>query len=291
MPMKLLVFGKNGQVGSALTAKHQADLSVIALDRDQADLRRPDACSARVEATDADVVVNAAAMTDMDAAEADDATALMVNARAPGAIAAAARRKGLPLIQLSTDYVFPGTGSTAWRETDLASPINVYGATKRLGEQAVLGAHPDAVILRTSWIFSERGRRFGQLFAQSGASDHQMAMPNDRIGCPTPAEDVVAAVIKIAAALRDGAGKSGIFHFCGTPAVTLQGFARAVLSDPPNIAPRSGATPGAQLAAPAERPRFSVLNCNLIRQAYGITQPDWRHAVKRLAIEPETEVA
>lgn len=289
MPLKLLVFGRTGQVGSALAALDGPDLSVTALDRARADLADPASCARAVDAHPADVIVNAAAFTAVDAAEADKATAFAVNAQSPGAIAEAARRRGVPMIQLSTDYVFPGTGATPWSERDMPAPINVYGRTKRLGEQGVLGVHDAAVILRTSWVFSAHGTNFVRTMLRVAAERDRLSVVNDQIGCPTAACDIADTVVWIARALAVGAGVPGIFHYCGAPSVTWHGFAQAIFARAKALNPTLVPIRTTEWPAPAERPRYSVLDCGLIRRTYGIRPPDWRRAlgdvVANLAIE------
>lgn len=279
MPLNLLVFGRTGQVGSALAGLNGPDLSVTALGRAEADLCDADACARAVTAHRPDVVVNAAAYTAVDAAETDEATAMAVNARAPGAIAEAARSRGLPLIHLSTDYVFPGTGSRPWREVDLPAPVNVYGATKRLGEQAVLGAHRGAVILRTSWVFSAQGSNFVRTMLRVAGERGRLKVVSDQVGCPTSASDIAGAVVWIARALAVGAGVPGTVHFCGTPSVSWHGFAQAIFARAQMLNPTLTPIRTADWPVPAERPRYSVLDCSLIRRTYGIRQPDWRRAL------------
>lgn len=279
MPLSLLVFGQNGQVGSALADLSGPDLSVTALSRADADLTDPEACARAVEQSRADIVVNAAAFTSVDAAESDEVTAMAVNARAPGAIADAARRRGLPLIQLSTDYVFPGDRETPWREDDMPAPINVYGATKRLGEQAVIGAHPGAVILRTSWVFSSEGTNFVRTMLRVAQGRDSLNVVNDQIGCPTSAADIARAIVWIARAQAVQSAVPGIFHFCGAPAVTWHGFAQAIFARSRELNPRLVPIRTADWVAPANRPRYSVLDCDRIHKAYGLRQPAWRNAL------------
>ena len=279
MPLRLLVFGRNGQVGSALAAMSSPDLSVTALSRTDADLTNPRECADAVARSGADIVVNAAAFTNVDAAESDEITAMAVNARAPGAIAEAARKHGLPVIHLSTDYVFPGDREAPWREQDIPAPINVYGATKRLGEQAVIGAHPGAVVLRTSWVFSSEGTNFVRTMLRVAEGRDSLNVVNDQIGCPTSATDIAHAIVWIARAQAVKSAVPGIFHFCGTPAVTWHGFAQAIFARSQALSPRLVPIRTADWVAPANRPRYSVLDCSRIHQAYGLRQPAWRSAL------------
>ncbi|MGC1489330.1 MAG: sugar nucleotide-binding protein, partial [Albidovulum sp.] len=159
--MKALIFGTTGQVAIELARHAPAfDIETTALGRDRADLTDPAACAAQIAATDADIIINAAAYTGVDAAEDDRATAQAVNGDAPGAMARAAAARGLPFLHVSTDYVFDGSGTRAWTESDPVSPQNAYGWTKLAGEQAIRAAGARHIILRTAWVFSAHGANF-----------------------------------------------------------------------------------------------------------------------------------
>jgi dTDP-4-dehydrorhamnose reductase len=286
--MRALVFGETGQVARELARAAAArGIAATALGRRQADLTDPDACARAVRAADADVVVNAAAYTAVDAAEDDRATADTVNGAAPGAIAAAAAAKGVPFLHVSTDYVLDGSDpGHPWREDDPTGPLSAYGASKLAGERAVAAATPDHVILRTAWVFSAHGRNFVRTMLTVGRAKPEMRVVGDQRGGPTAARDIADALWTVAEAWTAGRGRPGIFNFAGTPDTTWAAFAEAVFArtDWPE---RPKVTPIATADWPtrAVRPAYSVLDCSRIAAAYGIAQPDWRPALDAVVAE------
>jgi dTDP-4-dehydrorhamnose reductase len=278
--LSLLVFGAGGQVGTELRRLAGPGLAVEAPGRAEADLADPAACAARVARSSADVAINAAAWTAVDRAETEEAAARVVNADAPGAMARAAAARGLPFLHLSTDHVFDGTAATPRREDAPTGPVNAYGRGKLAGERAVAAAGGPHVIVRTSWVFAGHGSNFVRAMLRAAASGAPLRVVDDEIGCPTPAAAVAAALVAIARAFAAGRGRSGLYHFCGRPAVSRRRFAEAVLAaalgdDRPAVAPvRSGEWPAA-----ARRPPAVTLDCGAIRRDYGLEAPDWRPAL------------
>jgi len=287
--MRVLVFGKTGQVAQELI-RLTASQGIVAtfLGRDQADLTNPAHCAAIIERTDADVVVNAAAYTGVDAAQTDAATAQMVNATAPGAMAIAAARRGLPFLHISTDYVFSGASGTPWPETAVTAPQSVYGATKLAGEQAVTRAGGAHVILRTAWVFSSFGANFVKTMRRVGATRDRLTIVDDQHGGPTPAAAIASVLISIAKAFVAGKGRSGIYHFTGTPDVTWADFAQAIFERQANV-PTIERIKTSQYPTPAKRPQNSILDCRKIKQDYDIAQPDWRVALALVLQELEAQ--
>ncbi len=271
--MKALVFGQTGQVAQELARRLPAGISATFLGRAQADLTDPDACAAMVMASDADVVINAAAYTAVDRAETDEAQALAVNGTAPGAMARAAAARGLPFVQISTDYVFDGTGDQPFAVDHPVAPLGAYGRSKLAGEQAVQAAGGSFVILRTSWVVSAHGNNFVKTMLRLGAARDSLNVVADQIGGPTPAADIADAVYRIAAGLRDKV-PGGLQHFAGGPDVSWADFARAIMV-------RAGLAcvihdiPSAAYPTPAKRPLNSRLECSGLA-AFGLTRPDWR---------------
>ena len=285
--MRALVFGETGQVARelALTAATRG-VAARFLGRAAADLTDPEACVRAIAAADADVVVNAAAYTAVDRAEDEPALARTVNATAPGAMAVAAAAKGVPFFHLSTDYVFDGAPGRAWREADPTGPLGAYGASKRAGEEAVAGATPDHVILRTAWVFSAHGANFVKTMLRVGRGKPEMRVVGDQRGGPTAARDIANALWTIAEAWRDGRGEAGVFHYAGAPACTWADFAEAIFAASGWEAPPAViriAT--ADWPTPAARPANSVLDCTRIAATYGIVQPDWREGLAAVVAE------
>lgn len=288
--MRILVFGTTGQVAIELARNAPlvgADLT--ALGRDRADLTDPAACAAAVEAAAVDIVINAAAYTAVDQAEAEPDIARLVNAEAPGAMARAAARRGLPFLHVSTDYVFDGASPRPWREQDPTGPLGVYGATKLEGERQIVAAGGPHVILRTAWVFSAHGRNFVKTMLRLGADRDSLSVVDDQRGGPTAAHEIAKALLAIACAFHEGRGHSGIFHFAGQPACSWADFAEATFAAS-SLPRRPTVTriPTSAYPTPARRPANSVLDCTLIRDTYGIGQPDWRTGLARVVGELET---
>lgn len=289
--MRLLIFGTTGQVAIELARNAPlVNATVVALGRDQADLTDPDACAAAIDATDADIIINAAAYTAVDAAETDAATAHLVNADAPGAMARAAARRGLAFLHISTDYVFDGTSDRPWVEGDTVAPLGVYGASKLDGERQITAAQGPHVILRTAWVFSAHGKNFVRTMLRLGADRDSLSVVDDQRGGPTPAHEIAKALLAIACAFHEGRGVTGIFHFAGQPTCTWADFAEAIFATSSNPhKPRITRIPTSAYPTPARRPANSALNCTHLRNSYGIGQPDWRSGLKTVIHELETK--
>ncbi len=287
--MKALVFGTTGQLGTELARRAPRGTALIALGREVADLTNAATCAGLVASTDADVVINAAAYTAVDAAESDRETAGLVNATAPCAMAEVAAQRGIPFLHVSTDYVFDGTGTRPWREDDPVAPLGVYGQTKLDGERLIAAAGGDHVILRTSWVFSAHGKNFVKTMLRVGAERDTLSVVDDQRGGPTAAADIADALWTIARAFGEGKGQSGIFHFAGAPAVCWADFAEAIFSRASlPRKPEIKRIPTSDYPTPAKRPANSALDCSRIRGAYGIDQPDWRIALAEVIKELET---
>ena len=279
--MTALVFGKTGQLAQAL-----ARLAPEAqfLGRDQADLTDPAACADLVMHTKARAVIIAAAYTGVDRAEAEPELALRINAEAPGAIARAASKRGLPLVYISTDYVFAGDGQRPYRPGDATGPLSAYGRSKLAGETRVAEAGGPHVILRTSWVFSAHGANFVKTMLRLSQTQAVLRVVADQTGGPTPADDLARAALRVAAALVAGQGASGIYHVSGAPEVSWAGFSREILA-------RSGRTArveevlSADSPTPARRPQNSRLECSDIKRVFGIDRPDWRTGLNEVLRE------
>jgi dTDP-4-dehydrorhamnose reductase len=274
--MRLLVFGKTGQVARSL-----AELCVVEgiearfLGRDEADLTNPLSCARQIAETDADVVINAAAYTAVDAAEEDRQTARLVNAGSPMAMAREAARRDLPFLHISTDYVFDGNGDNAWREDDRPNPQGAYGRTKLAGEVGVLGAGGPHAVLRTAWVFSPFGANFVKTMLRVGAGREDLNVVDDQFGGPTPAAGIAAALLVMARAFHAGRGVNGVYHYAGTPKCAWADFAEAIFARA-GMATRVNRIPSSEYPTPAKRPANSVLDCSKIKAVYGIEQPDWQ---------------
>ena len=275
--MKVLVFGKTGQVAREL--QHQGD--VVALSRAEADLSDPATCAAIIASTDADVIINAAAYTAVDRDETDAQLASVVNGEAPTAMAQAAVARGIPFLHISTDYVFDGTGTQPWATSDTPAPIGIYGQTKLQGEVGVADAGGAYAILRTSWVFSAYGANFVKTMLRLGKERDTLSIVNNQIGGPTPAADIAATLLEMATAFHNGNGKSGIYHYAGAPDVSWEEFAREIFVQA-GVHVKVSGIPTSDYPTPAARPLNSRLNCRALEGAFGIKRPDWRLGLKQV---------
>jgi len=270
--MTPLVFGRTGQVATELGRLMPG---ARFLGRAEADLADPAACAAAIRAHAPEVVINAAAWTAVDRAEAEEAAAAVVNAAAPAAMARACAARAIPFLHVSTDYVFDGTGERPWRPDDPTAPLSAYGRTKLAGEAGVRAAGGPHVILRTSWVFSAHGANFVRTMLRLSETRDRLSVVADQAGGPTPAAAIAAALAAIAAAFAAGRGVTGTFHFAGAPDTSWAGFARAIFAAA-GRAVTVDDIPTSAWPAPAPRPANSRLDCSSLAAAYGIARPDWR---------------
>ena len=277
----LMVFGRTGQV-----ARELARLAPEArfLGRDEADLADPAACAAVIGREHPAAVINAAAYTAVDRAESDEDTARLVNAAAPGAMAKACAEAGIPFLHVSTDYVFDGAGDAPRAEDAPTGPLGVYGQTKLEGERAIAAAGGQWAVLRTSWVFSAHGTNFVRTMRRLGAERDRLTIVADQIGGPTPAADIAAALLTMAAAMKADPAKGGIYHFAGAPDVSWAGFAREIFARS-GLAPQVVDIPTSDYPTPARRPLNSRLDCAAITRDFGIPRPDWRAGLDRVIQE------
>ena len=281
--MKLLMFGANGQVAREVLRRRGAH-EVTALGRDRADLTEPNACARLIEATDADVILNAAAWTAVDDAEAAEEEAAVVNGAAPAAMADAAARRDIPFIHISTDYVFSGIGDFRWTEEAATHPKCAYGWTKLAGEQGVTAAGGAYAILRTSWVFSAHGSNFVKTMLRVGEGKDRLDVVDDQIGGPTPAAAIADACLRIAGDLARRRGHTGVYHFSGAPNVSWRDLAIAIFEEAGmDVAVDPILTK--DWPTPAARPKNSRLDCAKILRDYGIEQPDWREGLRDVVKE------
>jgi dTDP-4-dehydrorhamnose reductase len=269
--MRLLVFGKTGQVAREL---QRIAPDARYLGREEADLMDPAACAAAVKASDADAVINAAAWTAVDKAEAEETAATVVNGDSPAAMARAAADKGIPFLHVSTDYVFDGAGDQPFAPDHPTAPLGAYGRSKLKGEAGVRAAGGQHLILRTSWVVSAHGTNFVKTMLRLGAERKSLRVVADQIGGPTPAADIAGALVTAAQALRGGAA-GGTHHFSGSPDTSWADFARAIMAEA-GFSCRIEDITTAEYPTPARRPLNSRLDCRAFTAAFGIPRPDWR---------------
>lgn len=278
--MKLLVFGKTGQVAREL---QRLAPDATYLGREEADLLDPAACAAAIAAHDADAIINAAAWTAVDKAETEEAAATVVNGHAPTAMAGAAAAKGIPFLHISTDYVFDGTGDQPFTPDHPTGPLGAYGRSKLAGEEGVRAAGGNHLILRTSWVFSAHGANFVKTMLRLGRERESLNVVADQIGGPTPASDIAGTLLLLAGELRDGA-KGGTHHYSGAPDTSWADFARAIMTQA-DLACRIEDIPSSAYPTPARRPLNSRLDCRALLAEFGIHRPDWRPELQNILME------
>ncbi|MBX3497341.1 MAG: dTDP-4-dehydrorhamnose reductase [Parvibaculum sp.] len=284
---RLLVTGAGGQVGTELAAEAAgAGFAVVAPAHAELDITDENAIAAAIAAAKPDAVVNAAAYTAVDRAESEPERAHAVNARAPGILGSACNRAGMPLLHISTDYVFDGMSARPWREDDPVAPLGIYGASKAEGEAALRAAAPRHIILRTAWVFSPHGNNFVRTMLRLASERDELAVVDDQRGSPTSATDIAQALLALAASAIEAkpadAPLWGTYHFCNAGVTSWCGFARAIMA---GAAARGGATarirpiPTADYPTPARRPAFSALDCTKLKTAFGIEPRPWEEAL------------
>jgi dTDP-4-dehydrorhamnose reductase len=282
MTMRLLLLGGSGQVGSEFRALDRPkDVVVVAPDLDALDVAKPGAIADAIAAGPWHAVVNAAAYTNVDRAESERDLAFAINAHAAGTIANETARHGIPLIHISTDYVFDGRKGAPYVETDAPAPLNVYGESKLASERAVAATNPRHVILRTSWVYSPHGHNFVRTILRLAAERQRLTIVDDQRGCPTAARDVARTCRDIALLCAQSPKDVpyGLYHFCGKGETTWCGLTKAIvemaaphLSRVPEIVPI--ATAG--YPTPAIRPRDTRLDCSAIARAFAISPRPWQ---------------
>jgi dTDP-4-dehydrorhamnose reductase len=278
--MKLLVFGKTGQVAREL---QRLAPDATYLGRDQADLGNPFQCIDAIKESDADAIINAAAWTAVDAAESDELNAFQVNGNTPECMALTAAERDIPFLHISTDYVFDGTGDQPFTPDHPTGPQNVYGRSKLYGEQGVRNAMGNHLILRTSWVVSAHGANFVKTMLRLGKERESLNVVADQIGGPTPAGAIAHALLTAAKAMTQGA-PGGTHHFSGTPDTSWADFARAIMAEA-NLPCRITDIPTSAYPTPARRPLNSRLDCSAFTSAFGIPRPDWRKGLKAIVKE------
>lgn len=287
MPGVVLVFGRAGQLAQELArAALPEGWSVRTIGRAECDIADGGAVARAVAAQAPRLIVNAAAYTNVDGAESDKAGAYAVNRDGARHIADAAAAAAVPLVHISTDYVFDGGGRAPYREDDPKGPLGVYGRSKLAGEEAVRAAHGRHLILRTSWVYSPFGHNFVRTMLRLAATRPELGVVADQTGCPTAAGDLARAILAIGPELAGAACADGIwgtYHLCGAGETTWHELAAAIFG---TAAARGLPVPAlkpittADYPTPAARPRYSVLDCGRFRETFGVSLPPWRRSLE-----------
>jgi len=276
--LRILLTGRNGQVGWELQGALAPLGEVTALGRAELDLRDAGRIRDAVRTAKPDVVVNAAAYTAVDKAEAERDLAFAVNAVAPGILAEEAKRAGALLVHYSTDYVFDGTKGSPYTEADPTCPINVYGESKLAGEKAIQGSDCRFLILRTSWVYGPRGSNFMLTMLRLARERPELRVVDDQIGAPTSSLAIARATAQL---LRPGAG--GLYHLSAAGEVTWCGFARAILARA-GIATPVRAIRTEDYPTPARRPRNSRLDCSRLRKDFDVALAPWEDQLSEVTL-------
>lgn len=281
--MKLAIFGATGQVATELRRRMPHDVDAVVIGRDKADFSDPGSPSAAMAGLRVDAVINAAAYTAVDRAESERELAFCVNAEAVSLLAGTLAVTKTPLIHISTDYVFDGSGDKPWKPGDPTQPLSVYAESKLAGEDAVRGSTVRHCILRTSWVFSAHGNNFVKSMLRLGKERKRLSVVSDQIGGPTPAAEIADALFAIARELRSG-HEGGTYHFAGAPDTSWAGFAREIFRQA-DIDCEIEDIPTQSYPTPARRPLNSRLDCGTLRQDFGIDRPDWHVGLREVLRE------
>ena len=286
--MRILLTGANGQVGWELSNRGgQRGLEVLALDRSGLDITDPVSVSKKVNHSDVSLLVNAAGYTAVDQAESEPELAFAVNRDGPAYLASACSKAGIPLVHISTDYVFDGQKQGAYLVTDPVSPLSVYGKSKAAGEAEVRKHLNEHFILRTGWVYGIHGQNFVKTMLRLGREREVVQVVDDQYGCPTYAADLAETILRIAARFLEGGQVHwGTYHYCGKGVTSWYGFAEAIFAVAAayvalkvrQVEPISTA----DYPTPAKRPANSVLDCSLVERSFGIVPKPWNESLARM---------
>ena len=283
--MKILVIGSNGQLGWELDRQGRASsVEMVSLDLPKVDITDPQDISAAVMAVKPDLVINASAYTAVDKAETEQELAFAINRDGPGYLAASCAEAGIPLIHISTDYVFDGAKKEPYLETDPISPLGVYGKSKAEGEAKVRHHLKEYIIIRTAWLYGIHGNNFVKTMLRLGKEKETLRVVADQYGCPTCAADLAEAVLTIAKQINERHDIVwGTYHFCGTGETTWHCFAEKIFELAGQydsfVIKKVEPITTAEYPTPARRPFNSVMNCSMLTKEFGIVPSPWSESL------------
>ncbi|MCQ2005379.1 dTDP-4-dehydrorhamnose reductase [Rhizobium sp. NRK18] len=289
--MRIVITGKEGQVATALkTAASWTSTEVLALGRPEIDLEKATNLTEQLAALSPDIVISLAAYTNVDKAETDSDRAFAVNRDAAHALGEATANLNIPIIHMSTDYVFDGLKPQPYDESDPTGPISVYGRSKLAGELAVANTNPNHAILRTAWIYSPYGKNFLKTILRVSREKDELRVVSDQVGCPTSADDIAGAILQIAERLRSDPSPRlrGIFHVAGAGECSWAGLATHIVSTAEEITGRTtkvNEITSRELNLPANRPSNSRLDCSKLLNLYGFRLPDWKRSSRKVVLK------
>lgn len=285
---RILLFGKNGQVGWELRRTLAPLAEVVSLDYPEVDFTKPDDLRRIIREAQPEAVVNAAAYTAVDKAETDEDTARGINGHAPGVMAEECRRLGAWMVHFSTDYVFDGTKSAPYQEDDPPNPLGAYGRSKLEGDQAVAAAGAAHLTFRLCWVYGARGHNFMLTMMRLARERETLRVVRDQWGCPTWSRMIAEATAQaVRQALRapDPAPYSGTYHLAASGATSWHGFAEAIIHRMPVDGRKCRAVeaiPSTDYPTPARRPAYSVLDCGKLARTFGLRLPAWEESLDRV---------
>jgi dTDP-4-dehydrorhamnose reductase len=282
---RILVTGAAGMTGSEVCEQATAaGWMVLPLSRADADITDARLLADVTRKFRPDVVVNAAAYTAVDKAEAEADVAMAVNCEGARNVASAAASEGAPVIHISTDYVFNGEGQSPYQPDAKTDPIGVYGKTKLAGEAAIQDENPNHVIIRTSWLFSHRGSNFVRTMLRLGAERDELRVVEDQVGRPTSATDLASALLVVAQAIAENPALTGVYHFANAGETSWFGFAQEIFEQAKSLGethtPRIVPIPTSEFPTPARRPSYSVLDTTSFSERFGVEPRNWQPAVR-----------
>ena len=298
--MRILQFGKTGQVGLEILVRAASrGHTVTALGRDTIDLGQPSRVGRAFSSAGAvDVVINGAAYTQVDKAESEPDKAFAVNGESVGVLAEICAKRNIPMIQLSTDYVFDGTKPSPYLETDTPEPLNVYGRSKLMGETLLRARHAQHIILRTSWVYSAHGTNFVRTMLKLGAERDELKIVDDQTGAPTSAADIADTCLALcdAIAARGASTPWGTYHYAASGVTTWRHFAEAIFERArgwAGIKARIVPITTEEYGAKAKRPLNSQLNCTKLKNEFGLTGRPWQDGLNEVlaSLRPAQEAA
>lgn len=284
----ILLIGKNGQLGSEIHGLiEDSKFSGIAVDYPEFDITDPALIHTWIDGKNPDLVINAAGFTDVDKAETSEDLVCAVNSKGPAMLAEACSKRSIPLIHISTDYVFDGRKGAPYLEDDAVNPLNVYGKSKREGEIGIRSVLKKHIIIRTAWLYGLHGRNFVKTMLKLAAEKEKITVVDDQYGCPTSSADLAEAVLAIAGRILSGERESwGIYHYAGKGSTTWYEFAVEIFKQAANYTkqklPAVYPVPAAQYGRTAPRPENTTLDCTKIADQFGIETRCWKEGLAKM---------